>query len=67
MALTRKSTPEVLDFDFIGGANTKPRKDGHMHALHLHFLGSNELKAEWDAFKDGDKGVTKTSFATRQN
>jgi len=66
MAMTRNPTPEVLAFDFIGGANIRPRKDGHMHALRLHFLGLNELQAEWDSFKDGRKVVTKTFFVTRQ-
>lgn len=67
MAMTRKSTSGVLDFDFIGGANIKPRKDGHMHALRLHFIGPDEIKAEWDSFKDGKKVVTKTFFVKRQN
>ncbi len=66
MAMTRKSTPDALDFDFTGGANIKPGKDGHMHALRLHFLGPNELKAEWDSFKNGRKAVTKTFFVTRR-
>src|SRR5438445_12143379 len=37
MALTKKSTADLLDFNFIGGSNIQSRRDGHMHAARLRF------------------------------
>ncbi|MSU57917.1 MAG: hypothetical protein EXS35_07000 [Pedosphaera sp.] len=67
MALTKKSTPDALDFNFIGGANISSRRDGHMHAARLRFTGKDALEAEWDYFKDGKKADTKKFFLTRKS
>ena len=53
MALTKKSTTDTLDFNFVGGTNMKSRKDGHMHSARIHFVGSDTVASEWDYFKDG--------------
>ncbi len=66
MALTRKSTPDTLDFNFIGGANIRSRRDGHMHAARIRFVGTEELEAEWDYFSDGKKADTKKFFLKRK-
>jgi hypothetical protein len=66
MALTKKSTADVLDFNFIGGANIQSRRDGHMHAARLRFEGKDGLAAEWDYFQDGKKAETKKFFLKRK-
>ena len=67
MALTKKSTSDALDFNFIGGANISPRRDGHMHSARLRFASKDALEAEWDFFKDGKKADTKKFFLTRKS
>jgi hypothetical protein len=67
LALTKKSTPEVLDFDFVSGSNMKSKNDEHMHALRIRFEGANAIVTEWDGFKGGRKTSTMKFFLTRQN
>ena len=66
MALTKKATPEMLDFNFIGGANISSRRDGHMHAARLRFIGKDALESEWDYFQDGKKTDTKKFYLKRK-
>lgn len=66
MALTKKSTPDALDFNFIGGTNIKSRRDGHMRSARIRFEGANALAAEWDYFEGGKKSDTKKFFLTRK-
>lgn len=56
MAMTRKSTADTLDFDFVGGTNMKSKNDGHMHAARIRFVDLNTISGEWDYFKGGKKG-----------
>ena len=67
MALTKKSTPDALDFNFIGGANISSRRDGHMHAARIRFAGKDVLESEWDYFQDGKKTDTKQFFLKRKS
>lgn len=53
MLLSRKSTPNELDFDFAGGANINPRKDAHMHSVRLRLVSANAISGEWQGFKGG--------------
>ena len=53
MALTKKSTNNLLDFDFTGSTNMKSKKDTHMHAGRLRLVDANTLSSEWDSFEDG--------------
>jgi hypothetical protein len=67
LALTKKSTPELLDFDFVSGTNMKSKKDEHMHALRIRFENPNAIIAEWDGSKNGRKTDTTRVFLTRKN
>ena len=67
MALTKKSTADLLDFNFIGGANISSRRDGHMHAARIRFEGRDSLATEWDYFQDGKKTDTKKFFLKRKS
>lgn len=67
MALTKKSTADVLDFNFIGGANLSARRDGHMHAARIRFESRDALATEWDYFQDGKKSDTKKFFLKRKS
>jgi len=45
MALTRKSTAETLDFDFVGRGNMKSKKDEHMHAARIRFVSPQRVQS----------------------
>ena len=66
MALTKKSTADALDFNFIGGSNIRSRRVGHMHAARIRFVGRDGLATEWDYFEDGKKTDTKKFFLKRK-
>lgn len=66
MALTKKSTAQLLDFDFVGATNLKSKKAVHMHSARLHLNGPNDLMAEWVTFKDGKAVDTKKFFVKRK-
>jgi len=65
MKLSRKSTADHLVFDFDGGTNFKPKKDGHMHSLRLTFADANALHSEWDFYQDGVQKSTEKFELTR--
>ena len=67
MALTKKSTPDTLDFNFIGGANISSRRDGHMRAARIRFIGKDVLESEWDYFQDGKLADTKKFYLKRKS
>jgi hypothetical protein len=67
LALTKKSTAEALDFDFIRATNMKSKKDDHMHSLRIRFEGANAVVTEWDGFKNGRKTETTKFFLTRKS
>ena len=53
MALTKASTENQLVFDFVGGANLKPKTDTHMHSGRIQFVSKDAVTAEWDTFQQG--------------
>lgn len=67
LALTKKSTADTLDFDFIRATNMKSKKDIHMHSLRIRFEGANAVVTEWDGYKDGRKTETTKFFLTRKS
>jgi hypothetical protein len=66
LSLTKKSTPDVLDFDFVSGTDMKSKQDEHMHSLRIRFEGANAIVTEWDGSKDGRKSDTTKFFLIRQ-
>lgn len=66
MALTKKSTADLLDFNFIGGANIRSRRDGHMRSARIRFLAPDALESEWDYFENGKLSDTKKFFLKRK-
>ncbi len=66
MALTKKSTRYELDFNFIGGANIRSRRDGHMRSARIRYEGRNGLATERDFFQDGKLAETKKFFLKRK-
>jgi hypothetical protein len=67
LALTKKSTADTLDFDFIRATNMKSKKDSHMHSLRIRFEGANAIVTEWDGYKEGRKTETTKFFLTRKS
>ena len=47
------ASPNELRFDFAGGTNLDPAKDGHIHAAHLVLVDADTLESSWTGFKDG--------------
>lgn len=66
MALTKKSSADALDFNFIGGANIRSRRDGHMHSARIRFIAPDALESEWDYFENGKLSDTKKFFLKRK-
>jgi len=48
-----EATPKDLRFEFTGGTNLRPEKDGHIHSALLRFLDPTHLQAEWTVYRDG--------------
>lgn len=42
-----------LVFDFDGGSNLDPAKDGHMHAGRIDFVSADRVKAQWQGWDGG--------------
>lgn len=55
-----KNKDEVV-FEFIGGTNLNPAKDGHIHGGIIRFVGADQIHTEWDFHVDG-KLADKHSF-----
>ena len=43
----------TLVFDFDGGTNIHPATTSHMHAVTLEFLSPDELRANWQNWRNG--------------
>jgi len=50
----------TLRFDFVDGSNMASKKEIHMGALTIKFLGEDRMQHEWDLFADGKKKQTVT-------
>jgi len=66
MALSKKSTPDQLLFDFAGGTNLDASKDVHMHSARIQFESSDSLRDEWESYKDGKSAGAHTFFLKRK-
>ena len=51
-----------LVFDFDGGTNLDPAKDGHMHAGRIDFLGEDRVKAQWYGWAGGKPSSHSPTF-----
>jgi hypothetical protein len=51
-----------LAFDFDGGSNLDPAKDGHMHAGRIDFLGPDRVKAVWTGWDKGKPSAHSPTF-----
>lgn len=47
-----KNSNEVI-FEFVGGANINPAKDGHIHGGLIRFIDADRLHTEWDFCVNG--------------
>jgi hypothetical protein len=61
-----KSTPTEFIFDFVGGTNLDPARDGHIHGLVLRIKNDNQMEAEWTGYKDGKKSDVMLFLLTRK-
>ncbi len=62
---TAASTPEKLVFQFAGGSNMDPAKDGHIHGGRIVFAADGKVESEWDFYKDGKPLASNKFFLTR--
>jgi hypothetical protein len=66
MRLNRgKSSAKELVFEFAGGTNLDPGKDGHVHAGRIRILEGNRFEAEWYFHADGKPAGTNGFFMSR--
>jgi hypothetical protein len=52
---------DELVFEFAGGSNLDPAKDGHIHNGKIRFVDADHLQSEWEFYADG-KPAGKHSF-----
>jgi len=50
-----KSSPDLMVFDFAGGANLDPAKDAHIHAARIALQGEDRMESDWDGYAGGKK------------
>jgi hypothetical protein len=55
-----KDKNEVI-FEFVGGTNLNPAKDGHIHGGVIRFTGPDQIRSEWE-FYSGGKLAEKHGF-----
>lgn len=66
MKLNReRSTAKELVFDFAGGTNLDPARDGHIHAGRLRLPSADRLEAEWVFHAEGRAAGTNAFFLQR--
>jgi hypothetical protein len=58
----KQSTAQTLVFEFTGGTNFDPKKDGHIHSGRITFSGEHTIEAAWSWWENGKLGHDK-SFA----
>jgi hypothetical protein len=67
MKLNRdKSTATELVFDFNGGGNLDPAKDGHIHCGRIRLPGAERLEADWIFYAAGKPAATNSFFLARK-
>jgi hypothetical protein len=61
-----KSSATNLVFDFTGGTNLDPAKDGHIHNGRIRLSGEDRLEADWVFHADGKAAGTNSFFLSRK-
>ena len=51
-----------LRFEFDGGSNLDPAKDGHMHAGRIEFVSADRVKAQWQGWEGGKPSAHSPTF-----
>ncbi len=51
-----------LVFQFDGGSNLDPAKDGHMHDGWIEFVSDSELRAQWNGWSKGKPSAHSPRF-----
>ena len=60
----RKAGADTLDFVFAKGSGIDPKKDAHMHALTISFVGKDHIVQNWTSYENGkEKEVTKLNLS----
>lgn len=65
LAQAAGADPLELRFDFAGGANVDPAKDGHMHSGRMVLRGPDRLEAEWAVYDKGKQAGANKFFLER--
>jgi hypothetical protein len=66
MQLSRaQSTAAELVFEFTGGTNLDPAKDGHIHAGRIRLPAADRLEADWVFYTGGRPAGTNRFLLTR--
>lgn len=66
MRLSSGSTEKELIFDFAGGTNLDPAKDGHIHAARLTLGPDGVLHSSWTGWSNGKEQGTYTFDLARK-
>lgn len=45
---------KTLTFDFTGGTNLDPAKDGHIHAARIDFVDADTIESTWTPYYEGE-------------
>lgn len=54
------------DFQFTGGSNLDPKKDGHMHDAAITFIDADHVQSEWTYWEKGARQETKAFKLARK-
>ena len=57
--------PFEMRFDFMGGTNMDPARDGHMHSGRMTLRGANRIEAEWAVYDKGKQAGANKFFLDR--
>lgn len=60
-----KETATELVFEFTGGSNLDPAKDGHIHGCTIRFVGPDQIEEEWRYFENGVLNGTERLYLRR--
>lgn len=60
-----RSTAQELVFEFQGGANLDPARDGHVHAGRIRLVGEGRFDAEWYFHANGRLAGTNGFYMKR--
>jgi hypothetical protein len=66
MVLDAASTPRDLRFDFAGGSNLDPQRDGHMHAVRIVLRDDDHIESTWQSWAEGKPAGSKAFALERK-